>query len=111
MELQKLKLEGFNFGDSDAMLPYIKYRCYTDKSSLKNLPDVSEGLENRIFKAVESAENFDQLILAVKTKRYTYSRICRILTQFFIGFDAFDTSSLRKSPPQYARVLGLTKRS
>jgi predicted nucleotidyltransferase len=71
---------------------------------------VTEGLENRIFRAAESAADFDELINSVKTKRYTYSRICRIMTQFFIGFDQFNTSSMRKKAPQYARVLGFNKK-
>ncbi|HEY5575389.1 MAG TPA: nucleotidyltransferase [Clostridiaceae bacterium] len=110
LELRKLKLQEHDFAESSAMLPYIRYRCFTEKNALKNLPDVTEGLENRIFKAAESAADFDQLINSVKTKRYTYSRICRIMTQFFIGFDQFDTSAMRNKTPQYARILGFNKK-
>jgi predicted nucleotidyltransferase len=110
LALQKLKLQGHDFAESRAMFPYTRYRCFTERRALKNLPDVTEGLENRIFRAAESAEDFDQLINSVKTKRYAYSRICRIMTQFFIGFDQFDTSAMRKKAPQYARVLGFSKK-
>jgi len=110
LALRQLKLKGHDFSESNAMLPYIRYRCFTEKNALKNLPDVTEGLENRIFRAAESAADFDQLINSVKTKRYTYSRICRIMTQFFIGFDQYDTSAMRKKTPQYARVLGFNKK-
>jgi len=110
LALQQLKLHGHDFSESSAMLPYIRYRCFTEKRALKNLPDVTEGLENRIFRAAASAADFEELINSVKTKRYTYSRICRIMTQFFIGFDQFNTSSMRKKTPQYARVLGFNKK-
>ncbi|HSN58978.1 MAG TPA: nucleotidyltransferase [Clostridiaceae bacterium] len=110
LTLKELKLQSHSFAESNAMLPYLKYRCLTGASALKTLPDVVEGLENRIFSSTVSAESFDQLIDSVKTKRYAYTRISRIMTQFFIGFDQFDTAAMRKEAPQYIRVLGFTKR-
>jgi len=110
LTLKQLEQQCHSFAESSAMLPYLRYRCLTDRLALKYLPDVAEGLENRICTAAESAGSFDQLIDSVKTKRYTYTRICRIMTQFFIGFDKFDTAAMRKQAPQYARVLGFTKK-
>jgi predicted nucleotidyltransferase len=66
------------------------------------LPDVSEGLENRIYKAVLNAVTLEELIFRVKTKRYTLSRIRRIITAAFLGLTKEDT----QSPPPYIRVLG-----
>ena len=43
-------------------------------------PDVSEGLENRIYNAIQSATSLEELYDIVKTKRYTHSRIRRIVT-------------------------------
>jgi predicted nucleotidyltransferase len=107
--LKELNRQSHSFSESNAMLPYLRHRCFTGKASLKSLPDVTEGLENRISASSGSAESFDQLIDSVKTKRYAYTRISRILTQFFIGFDQFDTKAMRKEQPQYIRVLGFTK--
>jgi len=108
--LKELKDSGYNFEQGRNMLKYIKYKYYTCKDSIKNLPDVSEGIENRIYKAIETSESFSQLIEAVKTKRYTYSRISRIMTQYFIGFDFYDTAAMRKMDCEYARVLGFNKK-
>ncbi len=110
LTLKELNRQSHSFAESNAMLPYLRHRCFTGKSSLKSLPDVTEGLENRISASSGSAESFDQLIDSVKTKRYAYTRISRIMTQFFIGFDQFDTEAMRKEAPQYIRVLGFTKR-
>lgn len=109
-ELNHLKNQGYNFIDYNHMMPFIKYKYYTNKDSIMNLPDVSEGIENRIFDAIEQANSFEELISLVKTKRYTYSRISRIITQFFIGFDNFDTRTLRKAEAPYARILGLNEK-
>ena len=43
------------------------------------LPDVTEGLENRIKAAANSSNNLEELISKIKTKRFTQSRIQRIL--------------------------------
>ena len=42
------------------------------------LPDVSEGLENRLYRAAKKAESLLAFYSAVKTKRYTLARIRRI---------------------------------
>ena len=47
--------------------------------SISQLPDVKEGLENAILKALETSYNIDDLIETIKSKRYTRTRIQRIL--------------------------------
>jgi len=46
---------------------------------IASLPDVCEGLENRIYDAALKCATRSELIERVKTKRYTYARISRIL--------------------------------
>lgn len=41
--------------------------------------DVSEGLEYKIKDAARSAQSYDDLVLFIKSKRYSYTRIARIL--------------------------------
>jgi len=104
--LKELKDSGFDFEHGRDMLRYIKYKHYTRNDCITNLPDVSEGIENRIFNAIETSGSFGELMDSIKTKRYTYSRICRIMTQYFIGFDYYDTAEMRIKGSEYARVLG-----
>lgn len=66
------------------------------------LPDVGEGLENRIFNASLQARSFSELISLIKTKRYTESRIRRIIMCAFLGISKSDQS---ENIP-YAKVLG-----
>ncbi|MGN0551578.1 MAG: nucleotidyltransferase family protein [Acutalibacteraceae bacterium] len=73
---------------------------------LKNLPDVTEGLENRLFKAVRSFCTVDEIINEVKTKRYTHAKIRRIIMSAFLGID----NKLAGSPLPYIRVLGFNAR-
>lgn len=71
------------------------------------LPDVSEGLENRIFSAIRRSTTLHELIFGIKTKRYTLSRIRRILMCAVLGITRDLASS---SPPPYLRLLGFNDR-
>lgn len=73
---------------------------------LSNINDVAEGLENRIKQAVCERESFDDIADYIKSKRYTLSRIRRILFSAIIGFD----KSLAKESPSYIRVLGANQK-
>lgn len=70
------------------------------------LPDVSEGLENRLQKAVRQATTLQELYSLVKTKRYAHARIRRIVLSSFLGINA---SSSDEAPP-YLRILGFNSR-
>ena len=68
-------------------------------------PEVSEGLENRIKDAVQSAADLDGLVKAVKSKRYTYARISRALIQLLCGLTKTDMAAFEKERTAYAKVL------
>ena len=69
------------------------------------IDDVSEGLENRIIDAVKEAASLEELYDLIKTKRYTMSRIRRIVLRAFLGID----NSFPKEP-EYIRVLGFSNK-
>lgn len=74
-------------------------------SEIANLPDVSEGLEYSIKNAANSCNTIDELISIVKSKRYTVTRLKRILVYCLLGITKKDMQDSRKVIP-YARVLG-----
>lgn len=67
------------------------------------LPDVSEGLENRLYKAARQAGSLEEFYTLVKSKRYSHARIRRLAMAAFLGL----TQDLPALPP-YLRVLGMT---
>lgn len=71
-----------------------------------NIPDVSEGLQNRIIQFAGSASSIDELVSLVSTKRYTDTKIRRIILSSLLGIEA----DLLKETPKYARLLGATKK-
>lgn len=68
---------------------------------LKTICDVSEGLEERFIKGAKETFGADALSEFVKSKRYTKTRIDRIIINTLLGITKEDT----ELPPQYARVL------
>lgn len=76
------------------------------ENDLRNIPDVQEGFENRIIKAVQNTNNFNELCEKLKTKRYTMSRIRRIICRAILGID----NSVKKISVPYIRVLGFTEK-
>lgn len=58
----------------------IKYKILSlGKVGLKNIYDVNEGLENRIYDMANIADNYQELVNSVSTKRYSKKKIQRIL--------------------------------
>lgn len=94
---------------SEDMFQYVKYKILTNPSCLKNIPECSEGLDNKIYKEISNSSSLDELILKVKSKRYTYTRISRILAQLYVGLDLFNIKDLRKTKIDYIRVLGFNE--
>lgn len=109
-DIKDLYSKDIRFIFEDSMFPYIKYKSATSKNSLINLPDVSEGLDNKIIKSLLNNLTYSSTLNDIKSKRYTYSRISRILCQYFIGFDNFDINKLRSAPCPYARILGFNSK-
>lgn len=68
----------------------------------KELLDVKEGLENRLFCAAQKAVSLTDFKNRVNTKRYTYSRINRIILYSMLNIKKTDVLN----PPGYVRVLG-----
>ena len=58
----------------------IKYKIISlGKVGLKNIYDVNEGLENRIYDMANIADNYQELVNSISTKRYSKKKIQRIL--------------------------------
>jgi predicted nucleotidyltransferase len=108
MQILDEKIKSSNkLPSNDDFLKYIKYKIATNPNSFSKLPDNMEGLENKFIKEIMKAKSTDELIMLVKSKRYTYTRLSRLICQYFIGFENYDIQSLRTSKPNYLRVLGL----
>lgn len=85
-----------------AILAVLRQKTSED---LKKLPDISEGIENKLFSAIRLASSTEELYNTVKVKRYTHARIRRLALSAFLGLD----NEFFMKPPPYVRVLGFNK--
>ncbi len=76
---------------------------------ISQLPDVSEGLEFAIKNAANSCNSLVELLNIIKSKRYTQTRIQRILLYSLLGFTKKDIAISKKTQP-YVRVLGFNEK-
>lgn len=71
---------------------------------LSQISDVTEGLENVLKKSINEGLDIDTLIDKIKTKRYTKTRVQRILVHALLGIKKTYMQD-QKEAPQYARIL------
>lgn len=69
-------------------------------------PDVSEGLENRIYRAARTGATMEDVVAAASGKRYPKARIRRICACAALGARAADATGI----PPYLRVLAANER-
>lgn len=77
-----------------------------DENDWRNVPDVTEGLENRLYRAAQTSESLSGFFETVKTKRYPLARIRRIALHAFLG----TPKALPCQTPPYIRVLGFNRK-
>lgn len=82
-----------------------------DVSDIAKLYDVRAGLENRIKEAADKATSLNELLELVKTKRYTWTRIQRIIFHLLLNLTSMQCEYFDQlGGPQYIRVLGFSLR-
>lgn len=90
--------------DKNQLFPFLKYQILNSSTlKLQSFFFVEEGLENRI-KKIEDFSSFDQFLSFLVTKRYTASRIQRMLTYILFEISKEEMANLKK--PDFLRVLG-----
>lgn len=76
------------------------------EGGLGDLPDVTDDLKNRFCKAIQVSSSLNELFENIKTKKYTLSRIRRMVLNTFLGID----KTFYGEEIPYIRVLGLSKK-
>ena len=82
-----------------------RLRGMTDEE-WREIPDVSEGIENRIRRSAEHVGTLEELYHSIKSKRYLMARIKRIVCCSLIGITKQHTDA---SVP-YLHILGFNKK-
>lgn len=91
--------------DYSLFFKLLKAKIMTD-DNLQNYVDVDEGIEYRLKKYVIKANNLDEFIKLIKTKRYTYNKINRMFIHILVGFKKSDNLKVI----DYTKILGFDKK-
>ena len=86
--------------------PYLKYKII-ETPNLSIYQTVDEGIENRIKKEIIKSNNWEELVLNIKTKRYTYNKINRMLIHILTSFTKEEAQNLKID---YIKVLGFNEK-
>lgn len=89
----------------DLLFKLIKYKIITE-DNLSQYETVDEGIENKLKKEIYKSNNIDELIHNIKSKRYTYNRLKRMLIHILLGIKSQDTNIKL----EYIRLLGFNNK-
>lgn len=86
----------------------LKYKILTEKEEINNYCTVDEGIENRIIKVIKTCSSIEELISKIKTKRYTYNKISRILVHILCS--TRKNYLIKNNKVKYIKILGFNNK-
>lgn len=84
---------------------FFKYKVLSEKK-LEQYQTVDEGIDNRIKAVIETSNTLEEFLDQIKTKRYTYNRIKRMMIHILVSFTKKEAKNQKLN---YIRVLGFNK--
>lgn len=91
--------------DMNKFLPLLKYQIFLNQDNLNKYQTVDEGIEGSIIKYITKSSTYKELINNIKTKRYTYNKISRMLLHILISFTKEEAQNINID---YIRLLGFS---
>lgn len=80
--------------NEEKLFELIRYRIITEPH-LERFLGVDEGLENRLKKTISGVNSYDELLDGIKSKRYTTSRLRRMLIHILLGIEKEDMQNVQ----------------
>ncbi|UXR79369.1 MULTISPECIES: nucleotidyltransferase [unclassified Staphylococcus] len=94
------------FHDQQRLFEFLKLTIYQQNThSLSRIYTMSEGFEHRLINCIKTATSYDDLMQQLKTKRYTYTHIQRVLMNVLLNISKDDVTHTIDA----ARVLAMSK--
>ncbi|TWT28088.1 nucleotidyltransferase [Planomicrobium sp. CPCC 101110] len=107
LALKNFQKEVGSFGSWDRFYPLLRYTILRERpEGIHRFAEVTEGIENLIYEAAKKEEAFEKFIGRVKSKRFTRTRVQRMLTHIYTGFTWEKLHSFES--PGYLRLLGMS---
>ena len=91
----------------DNYFDILKYKIITE-NDLSIYQTVDEGIDKLLKKEINNANNIEDFIKLIKSKRYTYNKITRMLNHILCNFPKEKAKKFKEV--KYIRILGLNKK-
>ncbi|WP_255295966.1 nucleotidyltransferase [Bacillus cereus] len=91
---------------------FFKYRLMTmSPEDLRHIYEIEEGLEHRILSKIQNSSSFYSFMEALKTKRYTWTRLQRACTHILTNTtkEEIRSANIEQHAP-YIRLLGMSQK-
>ncbi len=96
----------FNPVFDDVYFDTIRELVIRDLDILNTYFDVNEGIENKIYKSIFTSNSLSELHQEIKSKRYTLTKIKRILNNILLGITKKDMNLIKDvNTLPYVRIL------
>ncbi len=89
----------------DTLFAILKLKIITDGNLMQYL-DVDNGMNMKLVRTALSSNNYNEFIEKAKNKKYTYTRLNRMITHILLGITKED---VKKEKLKYLHVLGFNK--
>ena len=86
-------------------IDYDLYFKILTSNNLDKYLDVNEGIENRLKKYINDSNSLEEYINLIKTKRYSYNKISRMLIHIFLGIKKENNKEYNST-----RIIGFNTR-
>ena len=86
---------------------FLKYKIITEKD-LSIYQDVTEGIDLKLKKVINDSYSYEELIDKLKSKRYTYNKLSRMLLHILVGFTKEMAKDMKEI--EYIRILGFNRK-
>ncbi|MGE7768079.1 nucleotidyltransferase [Peribacillus sp. NPDC096540] len=95
--------------DWEMYWPMLKYRILSSSlMELAEIYEIEEGIEHRFKEMAKQAKTFSDFMAAMKTKRYTWTRLQRMCVHIFTH--TLKEQMIHNDLPSYIRLLGMNAR-
>lgn len=107
--LQKAVVEGHTVS-SDRYFMQLVAEMFRQTTKLSAYWLVENGIENRLLTEADRADDLEQLIVGIKSRQLTRTRIQRMLVAILLGMDKLTTAEQLTAGPRYLHLLAVSKK-
>jgi len=107
--LQRVMAAGGIFS-ADNYFRLLLAQAFRNPAELVNFWLVENGIENRLLSAAEKSPSLEELLVGLKSRQLTRTRIQRMLVSLLLGMDKKVVPQLFSAGPQYLHLLAVSKK-